>query len=111
MLATGEKTPTPARRAAPSSSEPSPFTKKVHGDVAPVPVVAVGAGLGLMLEAPCRGGTAMGTGTGAGTAMAVREADESMSAIFDSEFGGSFVTNEDLWEVEAVGSPRVRAMT
>ena len=53
----------------------------------------------------------MGTGTGTGTAVAVRETDESMSAIFDSEFGGSFVTNEDLWEVEAVGSPRVRAMT
>jgi hypothetical protein len=64
-----------------------------------------------MPEATCRGETAMGTETGTGTAVAVRETDESMSAIFDSEFGGSFVTNEDLWEVEAVGSPRVRAMT
>ena len=50
-------------------------------------------------------------GQGQGQAVAAKETDESMSAIFDSEFGGSFLTNEDLWEVEAVGSPRVRAMT
>lgn len=81
--------------------------------MAPVPGVGVGAGVGFveMPEAPCRGETAMGTGTGTGTAWAVRSADESMSAILDSDFGGSWVTNEDLWEVEAVGSPRVRAMT
>jgi len=105
--------PTPARRAAPSSSEPSPSTKKACEEVAPVPGVGVGAGVGFVEtpEAPRRGETAMGTGTGTGTAWAVRETDESMSAIFDSDFVGSCVTNKELWEVEAVGSPRVRAMT
>ena len=32
-------------------------------------------------------------------------------AFLQSDLGGSWVENEDLWEVEAVGSPRVRAMT
>jgi hypothetical protein len=38
---------------------------------------------------------------------------ESALAILESDLdlGGSCVANEDLWEVEAVGSPRVRAMT
>src|SRR6266849_3452588 len=57
ILATGEKTPTPARRAAPSSSEPSPSTKKVREDViAPVSGTAAGvddagAGVGLLDDA------------------------------------------------------------
>lgn len=32
-------------------------------------------------------------------------------AILQLELGGGCVANEDLWEVAAVGSPRVRAMT
>jgi hypothetical protein len=36
---------------------------------------------------------------------------ESALAFLESDLGGSWVANEDLWEVEAVGSPRVRAMT
>jgi hypothetical protein len=89
MLATGEKTPTPARRAAPSSSEPSPSTKKARGDVAPVLGVGVGAGVGLveMPEggSPCGGGTRTVTGTG--MARVVGGAEVSMLAILDSDLG------------------------
>jgi hypothetical protein len=121
MLATGEKTPTPARRAAGSSSEPSPSTKKAREGVAPVPVpgsAAVDAGVvvglvGMMPEGDPSSGCKTATGMGwSGSPRTVGRSVESAAlVILQSDLGGSCVANEDLWEVEAVGSPRVRAMT
>jgi hypothetical protein len=132
MLATGEKTPTPARRAAPSSSsEPSPSTKKAPEEVlAPVPVPVPGSaavdagavvvvglvGMMLMPEGDSSSGdkTAAGmewSGSGSGSPRTVvvgGPVESAALAILQSDLGGA---NEDLWEVEAVGSPRVRAMT
>jgi hypothetical protein len=111
MLATGEKTPTPARRAAPSSSSPSPSTKKAREGVEPAPVPEAGVGLVEISvgDSSSGGGTAMGLGSG--TARMVGGAVESVLTILESDLGGSCVANVDLWDVEAVGSPRVRAMT
>lgn len=124
MLATGEKTPTPARRAAGSSSEPSPSTKKAREGVAPVPVqvpvpgsatVDAGVVVGLvemMPEGDSSSGCKTARGMGwSGSPRTVGGPVESASVILESDLGGSCVANEDLWEVEAVGSPRVRAMT
>lgn len=123
ILATGEKTPTPARRAAPSSSEPSsPSTKKAREDVAPAPgATTVDADVVLGLVEMPEGGdsssgdktaTGMSMGSGPGPARTVGGPMESAAwAILESDLGGSWVANEDLCEVEAVGSPRVRAIT
>jgi len=112
MLATGEKTPTPARRAAPSSS---PSTKKAREDVAPVPVPEAGAvvedGLGRVEMPDASGGEIGMGGSGSGSTRTDGEAVGSALAILQPDLGGSCVANGDLWEVEAVGSPSVRAMT
>jgi hypothetical protein len=56
--------------------------------------------------------TGMSMGSGSGSARTVGVPMESAGlVILESDLGGSWVANEDLWEVEAVGSPRVRAMT
>jgi len=52
------------------------------------------------------GETSMGM-TGTGGVAGGGEA----SSIFSSNFGGGCVGKEDLCEVDAVGSPRVRAIT
>lgn len=49
----------------------------------------------------------MGTETGLGP---VGEAEVSMMEILGSDFRSDLAANEELWEVDAVGSPRVRAM-
>jgi len=108
MLATGEKTPTPASRAAPSSSEPSsPVTKK-----APVTDAAVDTAVGLEGDSSPGGKAATATGSaGSGPGSARTVVGRRALIILELGLGGSCVANEDLWEVEAVGSPRVRAMT
>jgi hypothetical protein len=70
----------------------------------------VGTGVGLNDKPEGDSSCGGGTGTGTGTVEMIGGA-EAMLTILDSELGGNCVTNEDLWEVEAVGSPRVRAMT
>jgi hypothetical protein len=112
MLATGEKTPTPASRAAPSSSEPSPSTKNVGNDgvLGPPPR----AGVEGWVEAPegevsvLSGKAAMEIGTW--TAGMVWEVLVSVLWIWGSELASGCVTNEDLCDVDAVGSPSVRAI-
>ena len=56
------------------------------------------------------GKTATGIGSGSG-AVGGSVVETALLAFLESSLGGSWVANEDLWEVEAVGSPRVRAMT
>ena len=54
------------------------------------------------------GKTAMGIGTG--TVGMVREVSASVLGIWCSELASGCVANEDLCDVDAVGSPSVRAM-
>jgi hypothetical protein len=63
-----------------------------------------------MLVGESGGETATGIGPGPGS-VGGRVGESPSLAILESDLGGSCVANEDLWEVEAVGSPSVRAMT
>jgi hypothetical protein len=81
----------------------------------PVPVPgAEGVDVGVVSLVGDSGGetmaTAIGPGPGSVGGRRVVESPPSL-AISESDLGGSCVANEDLWEVEAVGSPSVRAMT
>lgn len=116
MLATGEKTPTPARRAAPSSSSPSASTKNAREGVTPVPVPVPGAegvdvGVVRLVEIMPVGDSGGEIGSGSGSVGGRVLESPSLAIWEESDLGGSWVANEDLWEVEAVGSPSVRAMT
>jgi hypothetical protein len=117
MLATGEKTPTPASRAAPSSSEPSASTKNARAGVA-------GRRGGLAADersteasssSSSGGKIEMGMAAAAAVVVVVGEgeAEVSVSAsdVLHSDLAVGCAANEDLWEVDAVGSPSVRAMT
>lgn len=120
MLATGEKTPTPASRAAPSSSEPSASTKNARVDAA-VDARAGVAGRrgGLADERSAEASSSSSSGgkieMGMAAAVVVGEAEASVSVsasdILHSDLAAGCAANEDLWEVDAVGSPSVRAMT
>jgi len=78
-----------------------------------VPGAEVDACVGLveMPEGDSSPSGKMAMATGSGSARTMEGPVGSTLAILESELGGSCVANEDLWEVEAVGSPRVRAMT
>ena len=78
---------------------------------------AVDAGVaGLVGDSSSRGETARGMGMASGSGSAPRTVGGPVEltalVILESDLGGtSCAANEDLWEVEAVASPRVRAMT
>ena len=62
-------------------------------------------------ESSSGGKTETGMESGSGSGSVGEPAVESALGCLESDLGGSWVANEDLWEVDAVGSPSVRAMT
>jgi hypothetical protein len=119
MLATGEKTPTPASRAAPSSSEPSASTKNARADAR---AGVAGRRGGLVDERSTEASSSSSSGGKIEMGMAAAavvavvgegEAEVSVLAsdVLHSDLAVGCAANEDLWEVDAVGSPSVRAMT
>ena len=106
ILETGEKTPTPASRAAPSSSSMKYVDGCASVPAGVVSMVAVVAGSAMAPPAAERGeAPSPWDGDVAVTGMVPK------SAIVGSDLDGSGWANEDLWVVDAVGSPSVRAIT